>query len=395
MYDFDLLAKQLTPYYSYFRVGERLLFTAHSHQAWPDVAFEGQKASFTCAADHLDQKWSHVFRQMDRLRGYLRSYYRDNRGYYSFSSSTYELLVRWLSALDLRARPHIITTDGEFYTIARQLLRLEEEGLEVTRVPLRPTSEIAARMQSAISSRTVACICSHVFYTSSLVHSSIYELAEVAERHDLPLLIDDYHATNVRPLDLRRMPHVYLLGGGYKYLQWGEGNAFLRFPKSSELRPLCTGWFASFNDLEEGDYREGGRVRYDEGDMRFAGATYDPTSCFRAAKVVEFFEQQSLDAQRLEAQYRAQMAYMMQVFLDLDFAPEVMCLLDERSSEARGAFLSLRSPYAVQIQLQLHKAGVHTDVRGDVLRFGVAPYTQRHQIQEAFHRLGTIVSALR
>ena len=32
----------LAPHYSRFRVAERLLFTGHSHQAWPDVAFDGQ-----------------------------------------------------------------------------------------------------------------------------------------------------------------------------------------------------------------------------------------------------------------------------------------------------------------------------------------------------------------
>ena len=36
----------LAPHYSRFRVGERLLLTGHSHQAWPDVALEGRQ--LTC-----------------------------------------------------------------------------------------------------------------------------------------------------------------------------------------------------------------------------------------------------------------------------------------------------------------------------------------------------------
>ena len=268
MHNFDLLAKQLAPYYSYFQVDQRLLFTGHSHQAWPDVALEGQKAAFACAADHLDQKWSQVFRQLEHLRDYLRDYYNDQNGYYSFSSSTYDLLIRWLSALDLRKKPQIITTDSEFYTINRQLRRLEEEGLEVVRIPQRPTSEIAARMLAALSSRTAAFVCSHVFYSSSLIHSSLYELAQVADTHDIPLLIDDYHATHVVPLNVKKIPNAYLLGGGYKYLQWGEGNAFLRFPKSCQLRPVLTGWFAAYDHLEE-THKPDHRIQYDEKDMRF------------------------------------------------------------------------------------------------------------------------------
>ena len=47
--------------------------------------------------------------------------------------NTHELVMRFLSALDLRARPRLVTTDGEFHTLRRQLARLAEEGLEVVR----------------------------------------------------------------------------------------------------------------------------------------------------------------------------------------------------------------------------------------------------------------------
>jgi kynureninase len=32
--------------YSRFRVGERLLLTGHSHQAWPDVGFAAQQQAW-------------------------------------------------------------------------------------------------------------------------------------------------------------------------------------------------------------------------------------------------------------------------------------------------------------------------------------------------------------
>ena len=44
----------LAPHYSAFRVDERLLLTGHSHQAWPDVAREGQLEAFEDAARHVD-----------------------------------------------------------------------------------------------------------------------------------------------------------------------------------------------------------------------------------------------------------------------------------------------------------------------------------------------------
>ena len=395
MPSFDLLAKKLVPHYSYFQVAHRLLFTGHSHQAWPDVAFEGQKEAFMSASDQLDSKWVTVFQKMDHLRHYLRNYYTDTNGYYSFSPSTHDLLVRWLSALDLRNKPQIITTDGEFYTVARQLLRAEEEGLEIVYIPQRPSSAIAERVQEVISSRTAAVICSHVFYSSSLVNTSLYELAQVAEHHNVPLLIDDYHATHVLPLNLEKIPQCYLIGGGYKYLQWGAGNAFLRFPQSCQLRPAITGWYASFQSLEEDTCQMAKPVHYDEKDMRFAGSTYDPTPHFRAARVVDFFCQQSLGAEQLTHQYRTQLRFMIECFEALDCSPHQIRLLDEVPLSERAGFLALYAPCAKLIQQKLKEASVHTDVRGYVIRFGSAPYTQKHQIQEAFRRLKLVLDSIK
>ena len=127
----------------------------------------------------------------------------------------------------------------------------------------------------------------------------------------------------------------------------------------------------------------------------FAGATFDPCSSFRAVRVVDFFKQQQLDAQRLQHQYRAQMSVMLQTFLDLDCPRARISLLDDLPVDQRGAFLALRSPDAAYLQDQLYKFNVYTDLRGDVIRFGVAPYTQKHQIQEAFRRLKTIITSMK
>jgi kynureninase len=47
--------------YSSFRVADRLLLTGHSHQAWPDVAREGQLEAFEDAALCVDEKWDRAF----------------------------------------------------------------------------------------------------------------------------------------------------------------------------------------------------------------------------------------------------------------------------------------------------------------------------------------------
>ena len=47
-----------------------------------------------------------------------------------------EFVVRLLSALPLHRPARVLTTDGEFHSFARQVARLEEDGLlAVTRFP--------------------------------------------------------------------------------------------------------------------------------------------------------------------------------------------------------------------------------------------------------------------
>ena len=61
MSDINTLAKRLAPHYSLFKVSERLLFTGHSHQAWPDVARIGQTEYFDVCAREVDTKWEKAF----------------------------------------------------------------------------------------------------------------------------------------------------------------------------------------------------------------------------------------------------------------------------------------------------------------------------------------------
>src|SRR5439155_901022 len=119
----------LAAHYSRFRVTERILLTGHSHQAWPDVAFEGQIDAWVEAAEQVDDKWSRAGEKASRVRrGYARLL-GAAEGEIALGQNTHELLTRFLSALPLRERPRLVTTDGEFHALRRQLDRLAEEGV--------------------------------------------------------------------------------------------------------------------------------------------------------------------------------------------------------------------------------------------------------------------------
>jgi selenocysteine lyase/cysteine desulfurase len=390
MRDVDLRARALHPHYARFRVAERLLMTGHSHQAWPDVAREGLLEAFDVAAERVDAIWPVAFARIEHLRAYLRRWYADPDGEYTPAASTHDLLVKWLSALDLTARPRIVTTDGEFHSIARQLDRLEEEGIEVVRVPWRPVASLAERVAAAVDGRTAAVMVSRVLYETALIVEGLSAIAVAARAHGAALLVDDYHGTNVVPWSplAEGLDDAHWVIGGYKYLQWGQGNCFLRAPADSVMRPVMTGWFASFSTLSA---PRTGEVRYDEGGSRFLGGTIEPASAFRAARVVDFFEGQGLDATTLRATSRLQVGALRRAFDALDLDPARLRQKVGEPIERVGGFLALEGGAAIAFQRQLAARGVLTDARGTTLRFGPAPYVTQAQIDDAMGILAEVV----
>ena len=386
----------LAKHYRRFHVQDRLLLTGHSHQAWPDRAERGQADAWADAAMFVDDKWERAFERAERVRAGWARLLGDGSGFVALAANTHELLVRFLSALRLRERPRIVTTDGEFHSMRRQLERLEEEGVEVVRVPASDADELVPRAIEALLSnpdRTAAVMVSSVLFLSSRIVPSLGALAEACERHGVPLVVDMYHQLNVVPMNLRDagLERAYVVGGGYKYCQLGEGNGFLRFPADCELRPVVTGWFSEFSmlDAEQG----GARVGYGQGPDRFAGATYDPTSHYRASEVFDFFQREGLTVELLREVSQHQVGRLAAEFDALDLDPKVMRRDRAVPVTSLGGFLALTSPRAGEIRAELRERGVMTDARGDVLRFGPAPYLSDQQLDDAMAALGEVLEA--
>lgn len=376
--------------YSRFRVAERILLSGHSHQAWPDRGLAGQTRAWEDAARWVDDKWDHAFERADRVREGYRRLLGDPDGRYSLAASTHDLLVKLLSALPLAERPRLVTTDEEFYSLRRQLLRLEEEGIEVVRVPSRPAASVGERLAAAVDDRTAAVLTSTVFFLSARIAGDLAPAAEACRRHGAILVLDVYHQLNVVPFSLaeRGLLDAYVVAAGYKYCQLGEGNAMLRYPRDCDLRPVATGWFAEFGELTAATERH--RVRYSAGDDRFAGATYDPTSHYRAAEVFDFFREQGLTPELLRELSQHQVGLLRGLVDALDLPPEVLDYERDLPLEETGGFVALRTPHAGTFHRRLKERGVFTDFRGDLLRLGPAPYVTDRQIEEAVEHLGEV-----
>ncbi|MGH3758621.1 kynureninase [Actinophytocola sp.] len=380
----------LASHYGRFDVANRLLLTGHSHQAWPDVALHGQLEAFTDAAAAVDGKWERAFAKAERVREGFRALLDDPGGDIALAGSTHDLVVRFLSSMDIRRRPRLVTTDGEFHTLRRQLARLAEEGVEVVRVPAAPVGTLAERLAAALTGRTAAVLVSAVLFETSRIVPHLGSLAEACERGGVELLVDAYHALGVVPMSIHEqgLGSAWITGGGYKYLQLGEGNCFLRLPPhAASLRPVVTGWFAEFEDLAA---VPSGRVGYARGGDRFAGSTYDPTSHYRAASVLDFFAEQDLTPAFLRAVSQHQTGLLAALFDALDAPPELITRDRSAPRGEYGGFLALESPRAGELRKELAERGVLTDSRGNFLRFGPAPYLSDEQLEKAIATLGEL-----
>jgi len=308
----------------------------------------------------------------------------------ALGASTHELVVRFLSALDLGGRPRLVTTDGEFHTLRRQLGRLRGAGLDVVTTAARPVDTLAERLADRVDRSTAAVLVSAVMFEDARIVPNLAGLASACRRVDAELLVDVYHALGVLPfrLDDRGLDSAWVVGGGYKYLQLGEGNCFLRVPPHAyESRPVITGWFAEFGALQ--DPHEG-EIVYPRGAAAFAGSTYDPTSHYRAARVFDFFEVQGLSPEHLRASYLHQLEILTSGFDALGVPEDVATRDRDTPLDSFGGFLALESPHADRLQAGLEKRGVFTDSRGRHLRLGPAPYLDDSQLERTLEVLSEV-----
>ena len=129
-------------------------------------------------------------------------------------------------------------------------------------------------------------------------------------------------------------------------------------------------------------------MRYGAGAARFAGATYDPTSHYRAAAVFAFHARKGLTPEALREMSQRQVALLIDRFEALDSIPAVAHVVADRSRD--GAPASSRSgrhaprPWSTALRAR----GVSTDARGETLRLGPAPYVSDVQIEMAVAALG-------
>jgi selenocysteine lyase/cysteine desulfurase len=354
----------------------RLHMAAHSHHLWPDASFEGQQQCWLDAAALADRKWDKVMGEVwPQAQGHVAAELNVPADRIVFASNTHDFLIRLFASAPRRAGGplRVLTSDGEFHSARRQLARLEEEGLaQVTRVAAEPFDSVSERFLAAAQAGGHDLILvSQVLFGSGQSIQCSEELAALADPSGPWLAIDGYHAFMAleNPFLETTAQSAFYLGGGYKYAMAGEGMGFLHCPPGFGPRPLVTGWYAEFGDLTA---PPGSSVGYTSDAMRFMGATFDPSALYRFNAIRRMLDSEGL----ITAVISDHVAALQQRLLDAIAGTALgdAELLNPLDGRPHARFLAFRSPEAARWNAELMARDCITDVRGDVLRIGLALY---------------------
>jgi kynureninase len=379
----------LRGHFSEFRGADpaRIHLAAHSHHFWPDAACRGHRRALQDAARLADKKWETVLGVlMPRVqRGIAAVLALPDPATIAVAPNTHDFVRRLLSALPAAAPPRILTTDSEFYSFARQIARLEEDGLvAVERITAEPFASFPERFVSAArrSGHDLVYV-SQVFFNSAGTSGSLDAIAGAVGDSGALVVIDGYHGFMALPTVLAKSAsRAFYLAGGYKYAMAGEGVCFMHCPTGLGMRPRDTGWFAAFGALGgKGD----GSVAYGADGARFMGATFDPTGLYRQAAVFDWMDEIGLTVDAIHDHVLT----LQDLFLAAIARGKVGPLGDARlvtpiaAGAARGHFLTFEFAGAQALHDRLARANITTDVRGERIRFGFGCYHTADEIEAA------------
>jgi kynureninase len=362
---------------------DRLHFAAHSHHPWPDVSYSAHARAWEDAARLADDKWGAVFGEiLPSLASRISSIIGVESGAnIAFGPNTHSFLLRLFSCFEAPVR--MLTTDAEFHSFARQSSRWEEAGLAlVDRVPVEPFNTFGDRFTTEARAGVHDIVyLSQVFFDSGFVVPDLDRIVSSVPNQKTFVVIDGYHGFMAIPFDLGSIQdRVFYLAGGYKYAMSGEGVCFMYCPPGYGPRPVDTGWYAGFGQLETGI----DRVAYGEDGSRFLGATFDPTGLYRMDAVLAWLEEEGVGPAEVAAHVRG----LQRVFLDGDSLPGDLI---PPGDIARGSFLTFRSERAADLYRALHERDVITDYRRDRLRIGFGVYHDRADVDRLKAALADLI----
>ncbi|MDP9292360.1 MAG: aminotransferase class V-fold PLP-dependent enzyme, partial [Verrucomicrobiota bacterium] len=210
----------------------RIHLAAHSHHFWPDAACDAHRRALFDAARLADHKWETVFGElMPRVQRSIAAILAlPDSATIAFAPNTHDFVRRLLSSLPVGSPPRILTSDSEFHSFARQIARLEEDGLvAVERIAAEPFASFPARFTSAARRGGHDLVfVSQIFFNSAGTSGSLHAITRAVQDEKALVVFDGYHGFMALPTDFAaNASRAFYLAGGYKYAMAGEGVCFM------------------------------------------------------------------------------------------------------------------------------------------------------------------------
>lgn len=378
--------------YRHAGVGARIMLTGHIHQAIPDCAEKGYQEHWNALNKYGEERWDMVFDKRWQLREGFAAMIDSAPENIALAASVHDLFIRFLSVLPLDKRKRIVTSDCEHPSIARQLVRLQEQGIELVEVPALPSDSYITRLEKEIDDQTAAVCVSSVNFLTGQMALELDTLLPVCQKFGAELFVDAYLSINVLSfsVDDYNLEQAFVAGGGAKYCQMGNGNCFMHVPPARDFRPIITGWFGQFDPIIDSPAAK--PLAYSDDASRFDGSSDDALAVYRACHVLDYFKKTALDTDFLHDISHHQINHLSQLFKAANLDPSV--IQQPVECEYLGGFLALKSPHAQKICEHMRDIGVHTDFRRHWLRLGPAPYLCDEQLEDGITALVESITAL-
>lgn len=377
----------------------KLHFAAHSHHFWPDVTREAQLEYWDDCAKASDEKWNKVFSTVvPKTQAHIaRILNLTDKNQIVLAPNTHELTTRLLSLFLGRNNLSILTTQSEFHSWRRQILRLMElPEVKVTMVPMQDKQELIKNLKEKLSEKPDVFFISQVFFDSgiALTDAELMDLYQAKQKETL-MVVDGYHGFAAIPTDLSQLEgKIFYLGGGYKYGQGGEGVGFMVVPKGN-WRPAYTGWYAEYAHLSK---PAGAQVGYSDDGMAFMGATQDPTGYYRFNATWDLFQKENLSVKQIHEFVKSLQLEFLKLLPDNFISSQKLRPFYDPRLEWHGHFLTYESESeeaAMKTQEGLKSLNILIDRRGRRLRFGFGLYQNLDDVRDLCQRLRNLAPVFR
>ncbi|MFI4888235.1 MAG: aminotransferase class V-fold PLP-dependent enzyme [Burkholderiales bacterium] len=173
-----------------------------------------------------------------------------------------------LNAYDIRERPRVVATRGEFDSLDVILREYARRGrIDLSFVEARADGRFeTADIIGAIGGKVDLVVVSEVVFNTGQRIDRFDAIVDKTHRANGRMLLDVYHSLGALPVDVTALDVDFAVGGSYKYLRGGPGASFLYLhPRhlDGSLRTLDIGWFAkrdpfAYRRPEPPEFAEGG-----------------------------------------------------------------------------------------------------------------------------------------